>query len=136
MCKDPDPAEEHRRYVVQLKNNLAADPGGLEFSISHPGVVSWSATPCARSADELMKPAQPKAVTARDDAAEWLRELLTDGSVDSNQVFEDAKKCGIAERTLRRAKDEIGARAKPTTKDGTRVWQWSLPEESEPKNAS
>jgi hypothetical protein len=124
ICRDKE--DPMKRLVLQVKNNLACDPGGLAFHISQPGIVAWSATPVAVSADEALSPDKPKAHKARDDATGFLKELLADGPVRSDKVLEQARNAGIAERTLRRVKDKIGVVARPVTTAGERRWYWSL----------
>ena len=56
----------------------------------------------------------------------FLRHLLRDGPVSSKQVMADAKANGIAQRTLWRAKRELGILAE-RTKGATGAWYWMLP---------
>jgi predicted ATP-dependent serine protease len=57
-----------------------------------------------------------------DEAADFLSELLSDGSVPANEAIELADEAGISKRTLLRAKESIGADSKRV--DGH--WLWSL----------
>jgi hypothetical protein len=56
----------------------------------------------------------------------FLRGLLADGPVASKQVMADAKANGIAQRTLWRAKTELGVIAE-RAKGQTGAWYWMLP---------
>jgi hypothetical protein len=126
-----DPNTTGRRLLVPIKNNLGPEAPALAFRIGDTGLV-WEPDPVAGSADALL--AQDEAPTRsesrdRDQAASFLRELLHDGPVASKQVEADAKANGIAQRTLWRAKADLGIlteRAK--TQDGkTAAWYWMLP---------
>lgn len=124
IVRDKD--DPTKRLMLQVKNNLAPNPGGLAFHISDPGLVAWSATPVAISADEALSPDKPKAHTARDDAKAFLKEILAGGPVRSDEVLEQAKHAGVSERTLKRAKNDLGVRAHYIVKDSERAWYWNL----------
>lgn len=57
------------------------------------------------------------------EAIDWLQTKLSAGAVASKTVFKDAKQDGIAEKTLRRAKEVLHAVA---CKNGS-SWDWQLP---------
>ena len=64
---------------------------------------------------------------AGDEAAAFLRELLADGPLPARKVFEEAKKAGIGEITLRRAKAREGVVAHKVGFQGAAQWLWSIP---------
>ena len=68
----------------------------------------------------------------RDTAAAFLRHLLAEGPIASKQVEADAKANGIAQRTLWRAKADLGIVAeRGKTQDGkAAAWYWMLPVEA------
>ena len=111
-----------------MKNNLGPEALALAFRISDSGLV-WEAAPIEGSAEALLatdEPASRDECRERDQAMAFLRDLLADGPVASNQVMSDAKANGIAPRTLWRAKSELRvdtARAKGQTG----AWFWMLP---------
>ena len=63
------------------------------------------------------------------DARRLLTEALKGGSVDAKALLEEAKKNGIGERTLRKAKAEMGVLSKRVSagKGVPANWQWRLP---------
>ena len=71
--------------------------------------------------------------SAQTEAAEFLRALLTDGPRAASEVKTEARKAGISDITLRRAKDRLRVRAQKT---GGRFgvagqqWMWVLPEDA------
>jgi putative DNA primase/helicase len=70
-----------------------------------------------------------KSPAARDDAKKFLADMLANGPVLATDLKEAARANGVAERTLFRAKDDLGVRA---ARDGaTGRWSWHLPEKSE-----
>jgi hypothetical protein len=71
---------------------------------------------------------------------EWLRTLLSRGSLPAKQVFAQARECGISLGTLRRAKATIGVRVERQGDFEDSQWMWSLEcapriESSVPKSA-
>ena len=62
----------------------------------------------------------------RDEAATFLRDLLAGGPLPTKQIMADAKANGISERTLWRAKRELGVIAE-RAKGQTAAWYWMLP---------
>jgi hypothetical protein len=73
--------------------------------------------------------AESKAPAARDTAKNFLKEMLADGPVASDEIEEAAEANGIAKRTLVRAKADLKIRAVKDgpLKDGQRTWRWHLP---------
>jgi len=64
----------------------------------------------------------PRRNREREQAKQFLAELLADGPVDSEAVYALAEEQNIAPRTLERAKSEIGAKShKPNG-----IWIWSM----------
>ena len=47
-----------------------------------------------------------------EEAEQWLRTFLANGSRPSKEILEQAKECGISAGTLRRAKDSLSVRAR------------------------
>jgi DNA polymerase len=135
-------AENKRRLFVRGKNNLApSDQQALAFTIAlrevgtdakndTPVVVPhlvWQAEHVDVTATEAMQAAnESKSPAARDNAKTFLKDMLSNGPVAAADVEEAAEANGIAERTLYRAKAELGIRAVKDgpMKDGQRTWRW------------
>jgi hypothetical protein len=65
---------------------------------------------------------------AREEAKQFLRDTLANGPRPVKDILRDAKDADIAEKTLRRAKDDLGiTKAKEGFSDSGR-WLWQLPE--------
>jgi DNA polymerase len=138
-------AENKRKLFVKGKNNLApfeqkalaynfsvrevgadektGEPIFAPYIVWHPEYVDVTATEAMQAA------ADSKAPAARDSAKNFLKEMLADGPVASDEIEEAAAANGIAERTLYRAKAELRIRAVKDgpMKDGQRTWRWHPP---------
>lgn len=113
-----DRTEEAKRLFLCVKNNLGNDHTGLAFTLTtglSPGTVphiEWYSGPVTMSADEAMAP-EPRQrgpdPTDRNEAVDFLRTALADGPRLSKELEEEAREGhGIAVKTLKRARKEIG----------------------------
>jgi hypothetical protein len=119
--EDPDTPE--RRLFLPVKNNLGK-AGGLAYRLvgeDQATRIEWDPEPVLISADDIDDDGER---TPIEEAREWLDAQLDDKPVPSASVLKQAKADGIAERTLRRAKTELGI---VSEKDG-KAWVWRLPE--------
>jgi hypothetical protein len=133
-----DPEDKNSKLFVKAKNNLARDPKALRYGmgvktvghddklgvdIDAPFIV-WHPQHVDVTANEAMAAAGGH--SARREAKEFLLERLTPGPVKADDIFEEAKQEGIAERTLRNAKKDLGIRSR---REGgsTGTWFWELP---------
>ena len=128
VARDRD--DEARRLVLPIKNNLAEDRTGLAYRLRQAEngapVLLWDDQPVTVSAEEALAPVltddeRPE----RDEAATWLRVVLSDGAVSAKDVRRAAEEAGHAWRTVRRAKDGIGVIVEKAEFYGG--WRWSLP---------
>jgi hypothetical protein len=131
----PDSEDRQRRLFVPAKMNLAPDSSGLGYRLhsdNHGAVakVEWESEPVQMTAHDLMASSDEES-SGVDDAAEWLREALKDGAKPARAIKEEARDNGIAERTLRRAKNRarIEAFRSGFGRDGQ--WFWRLTETQE-----
>jgi putative DNA primase/helicase len=62
----------------------------------------------------------------RNDAIDFLKEMLSSGPVPSSEILTQARAQGFSERTLRRAKKMLAVKACKTI---DKTWMWSMPEE-------
>jgi len=115
--------ESGRRALASLKNNLAPQPEPVEFAITEDG-IAWLGEAPDLDADRLLA-APPQAKRPRDEAKEFLRELLADGPMPKRDVDTQARRGDFSERTIRRAADDLGVIAE---KRGYNAgWHWRLP---------
>ncbi len=131
-----DPNDKARRFFLPMKNNLAADIGGLAYHIEAASVeskagpletsrVMWEAAPVTITADEVMQSGTPERTSALREATEWLEGAVAGGPRPANEVFRLAEAAGIKPKTLRRAREELGIA--PHKAGMTGPWIWSLP---------
>ena len=119
--EDPDTPE--RRLFLPVKNNLGK-AGGLAYRLAgdeQATRIEWDSEPVLISADDIDDDGER---TPLEEAKAWLDAQLTDKPVPSASVLKKAKADGIAERTLKRAKAELGI---VSEREG-KAWVWRLPE--------
>jgi hypothetical protein len=122
----PDPETPERRLLVTIKNNLGVFAPGLAFGISTEG-LRWEPGTVEGAAEQLLAADDPSSRSERREreaAAEFLRVALSTGPMASKELMSDAKANGIAQRTLWRAKTELGVVAE---RHGRGPWYWMLP---------
>ncbi len=127
VARDPD--NHDRRILASTKCNLAKLPASLAFdlSVGEDGAlrIGWIG-PSAHTAETLL--AAPRDEEDRDavqEAAEVLRSILADAPVEAEAVKRDARKAGVSERTLYRAKAILKVTSKRLVFNGP--WHWFLP---------
>jgi putative DNA primase/helicase len=126
------PEDSSRRAMAAIKANLSALPPSLEYTIADDGagqgIFKWIGE-TELSADDLLS-TPPENKSARDEAKEFLIDLLSDGDLPAEKVFAAARAKGIKEKTLRRAAKELGVeifQVGTKGKAGTGGWVWHLP---------
>ena len=138
---DKDPDDQDRRLFLQIKNNIAKDPGGLAFRIGQhmlPGgiigsAIFWDSDRVSCTADEILAANESASERpARTEAEDFLRDILRDGPRPARDVESEAKEAGISWRTVNRAKKKLGVVAERRAESGdglghTGRWYWSLP---------
>lgn len=124
---------EARRLLMRAKSNIGPDDGGFAYELERVEVapevegqrVRWLEA-IEGSARDLLAEADADQdgdeASALDDACEFLRSELAGGPVSFKQLLNDARGAGHSERTLRRAKEKVGAEARKEAKQ----WLWGL----------
>jgi hypothetical protein len=137
--KDPD--DHDRRLFLQIKNNIAKDPGGLAFRIGQhmlPGgiigsAIFWDSERVSCTADEILAANENASERpAQTEAEDFLRDILRDGPRPAKDVESEAKEAGISWRTVNRAKKTLGIVTERKAESGDGLgrsgrWYWSLP---------
>ncbi len=131
LSRDSD--DHRRRLFLPGKNNLAAEPDGLAFTIfGEPASVHWEKDPVAMTADDAMdreRQSNDGEQNATQEAVEWLRGTLEKGKRLAKEVKDLARRDGIAVRTIERAAGQLKVER---GRDGfLGPWVWSLPAEDE-----
>jgi putative DNA primase/helicase len=100
----PDPEDATRSLFLHVKNNLAAPPKGLAFRKEQreaaPGIIAaaivWESSYIEATADEtLAANGGGGGRTAKEDAADFLEDLLGRGPIDLLDVEEQARAAGL-----------------------------------------
>ena len=141
---DADGAIKPARLMMRAKSNIGPDGGGFAYDLTErelPGStgivttkVSWGEVVYG-SARELLAEAEAndsEKCDAVSDAADWLRDLLSKGPVEANQIKTSAKAAGHSWATVRRAKQRLTIM--PTKQGMTGRWWWSLPRRCSPNS--
>jgi hypothetical protein len=121
-----DAEQPKRRLLLPIKNSLGPEAPAAAFRIE-AGRVAWELEPVELS-DTMVTPPTARQVAEqqdREDAAEWLLSALSDGPVESTDLFRQARSCGISAKTLRRAGKALGLKPVKTAFDGP--WEWEIP---------
>lgn len=124
---------------VRSKSNVGPQGDGFEYSIqvterdldgkaAKVSRVAWGG-PLSGRADELLEQVESKRLQ-RDEACDWLYQLLKDGPVTSKELKAKAVEDGVAWRTVERAKEQLeviaerqGVKGKGR---GVGDWVWRL----------
>jgi putative DNA primase/helicase len=113
VIKDPD--NEGRRLFLPLKNNIGNDKTGLAFTIEscvihdeiNTSCIRWSDECITTTADEAMVSSSRNMGKHSDEATTFLSEMITTEFYPVVELFELAKKNGISEKMLRKAKEKL-----------------------------
>jgi putative DNA primase/helicase len=113
--------EDGRSALAHVKHNLAAKQPTLAYTVGEQG-VAW----CGEieiDEGEVAGNGADEHGGGRQEATDFLRDLLADGPVGAREVRDQAEDAGIAARTLDRAKKALNV---VSARSGT-TWSWSLP---------
>jgi hypothetical protein len=113
--------------MAHTKASLAGLQPTVEFFIDSDGGFRWGGE-TSDTADEALGAGEPKREREGkqfDAAKAFLAELLSNGSMPSNQVKQKAIDANIAWRTIWRAKDALEIKASKDRTTGE--WFWRLP---------
>jgi len=132
-----DAENADRCMFLSAKSNLAKKPTGLAYtlgSVEVPGIgpigrIAWEPEAIMMTADDALAAAaaDPEERTARESAAEWLRDALAGGPMLANDVKAAAKESSVAWRTVRRAMKAAGVTARRQGFGPGAKWYWFLP---------
>lgn len=118
---------EGRPALAHAKANLTRRAPTLLYTLEH-GVLNWTGTSDATADDLVNTTHQPYAGNARGEAIEFLQEHLTQGPLKAAEIHQLAKRSGITEKTLNRAKKELNIMTQRIgTVGGGGYFIWALP---------
>jgi hypothetical protein len=105
VSKDKD--DPNRRLFTPCKSNLSIEPTSLAFKIID-GMVCFEPEQLTISTDEALSTEPSEDKGAVEEAEDFLREVLKEGAMLSRDVWKEAAENKISERTLKRAKANLG----------------------------
>jgi hypothetical protein len=108
-----DPDDDTRRVLAPIKLNIASPPSALAYRLVTDEArdvarIQWEGA-TEHKAGDLLRTIDDEDRTERDEAADWLRDYLTSegGHALASDVKAEARKAGLAERTLQRARVKV-----------------------------
>ena len=137
-------ADEGRpsRILARSKSNIGPDDGGFEYDlqqselVSYPGVfashVVWG-NAIDGSAREILASADSSEDAESgqlSDSVQWLNALLVEegGQLDKRTIVKLARENGFSERTVQRARNQLGVIVAMTGFGKNKTSVWSMPE--------
>ena len=125
-----DPQQAEVRVLAVIKSNLGAPSQSLTFRIAtDDGVphIEWLGG-CSHTAESLLAvPVSGEDRSAKQEAVEFLSEELQDGPLEVEKLIQKARRLGISEKTLRRAKMDAGIGRERRGFGDSGKWYWMLP---------
>jgi putative DNA primase/helicase len=127
---------EDRRILARGKSNIGPDDGGFEYHIEQseplPGInasyIAWGNGVAGTARELLTEPdgqdGNGEDKSAVDAAADFVRQVLVDGSTPARTVKENATDAGVSWASVRRAADNLRVMK---TKGAGGAWYWKLP---------
>lgn len=129
-----DPENYERRLLLPGKNNLSKGRDGMAFRIDgEPACVAWEPGTIESSADDMVAALAASGRSKRgpeshelNRATAWLVSLLSAGPMLAREVYSKWEGTGGSNRTLQRARKELGILV--DRENGNGPWWWSLPD--------
>lgn len=144
---EAEDGQSQKMMMARAKSNIGPDGGGFTYAFEQidlagfPGVsasrIVWGAAVEGTARELLAEPEMDdrREAPARDEAEEWLREMLEAGPVRTEEIKAEAKAAGLTWSTIRRAKDTISAKAVRQGYGEDGGWFWRLPDPKPAKDA-
>ena len=106
----PDPGDETRRILAVSKSNLGALPPALAYRVEGDAAtgaarIAWEGATAHPAADLLATPVDDEERGARDEAHDFLAELLVRGPLPTRKVKAESAQAGLSWATVRRLLD-------------------------------
>jgi len=135
LARNPDDPDGPGRILAQTKSNVGAFPPSMALHIEEApngaSLIIWDGTSTHTAASLSALPTDDESRSELDNAKDFLRIILADGVTDVGTARAEAKQAGVSDRTLDRAKRDIGVRSTRNGFGKGAVWFWSLPDNGE-----
>ena len=129
VAADPDDSE--RRVLAPTKSNLGPLAPSLSFSLHEApngvAAVRWDGPSTYTAAALLALSGTEEDRSALEEAKAYLREVLAEGGQWVKMLLIEARQQGISDRTLKRAKAELGIKSYRVGAGAEGGWKWSTP---------
>ena len=132
----PHPDNEDVRVLCRVKGNLARTYSAWTYQFQEAGGqprIEWLDT-LVTSADDLLRGGDARTASpARDEARDFLIEVLGEAAVGADELRRLAGSAGLSWSTVRRAADKLGVVKDKVHGEDGRIsgWTWSLPASEE-----
>ena len=123
------PENPQNRGLVHIKSNLAPLGASIGYELRDGGFY-WTGESDLTAYRILAAEDSSDSKSAKDEAADFLRDELAGGPVEASIVWRDAKEAGLSEITVKRAKAGLGIitrRQGEAGKRGGGKFTWELP---------
>ena len=119
---------EGERLLAHVKSSLAPQGKSIRYEL-RDGSLNWLGVSDV-TAEDIRVPQRVESESTVDAAVAFLVSFFTDGPQPANATFKAAKIEGISERTLKRAKAQLGIESRRVSAGnaGEGEWRWSLPD--------
>ena len=109
---DPDSQEQGvaKSVLFHIKHNLSGRGQALGFEIRE-GSFYWTGASQVTPEEVLSPESSPDEASSLHEAVEFLKEMLKDGPVDSQELERHRKQLNISISTLKRARKKLGVKA-------------------------
>jgi putative DNA primase/helicase len=126
-----DPDDPTSCIMAMSKSNFGPKQPSLRYRIvgyPKPPRIDWEGESPHTAVNLLDDSEGEEGRSARNDASEFIRALLANGPVPSEEVFTKGRKQGFSDKTLKRAKKDLGVRSRLVGQGRDGKWQWELSE--------
>jgi hypothetical protein len=123
-----NPKNDREKIFVHAKSSLARTGSALTFEINDDFGISITGQTDLDATDVLNPPVKRESPKL-DFAKELIVRLLKEGTNNANDIIEEALKNGISEKTLKKARQELGVVVKKVGFNKNRVSWWELKDE-------
>ena len=120
------PNDATQRALVQVKSNLGQFGASIGYTIEADGTFRWTGESQLTASAILAPELNGEETGALAEARDFLSTVLTQGARPARDVQAEARQDGISERTLKRAKADLGVISRK--RGMSDIWEWALPE--------
>jgi AAA domain len=114
-----DPDDENKRAIVQTKNNLAPHGPSIGYKLEGDSFF-WTGESDLTAGRILSVASNDDERSALSEAVDFLRSALSNGEREVDEVKAEARRAGVSEATLRRARERLNLKAIRRGTPGTR----------------